>query len=61
MPHWTCDRCGARLYSASESLKWRGCPVCSGNLAREPRGRRPESRFGRPGPVSAEQARRKPG
>jgi len=35
MPHWNCDRCGARLYSASESLKWRDCPVCAGKLAPE--------------------------
>jgi hypothetical protein len=36
MPYWTCDRCGARLYSASEILKWQDCPGCTGNLARRP-------------------------
>jgi predicted nucleic acid-binding Zn-ribbon protein len=56
MPHWTCDRCGARLYSASESLKWRGCPVCTGNLARE---QREELRFQRERRATP-QARRKP-
>ena len=36
MPHWICDSCGTRLYSASESLKWRDCPVCTGKLESEP-------------------------
>lgn len=41
MPHWTCDLCGARLYSASEK---RDCPICTSSLARE---RQDESRFDR--------------
>ena len=32
MPYWTCDTCNARLYSASEALRWKKCPVCEGNL-----------------------------
>jgi predicted nucleic acid-binding Zn-ribbon protein len=56
MPHWTCDRCGARLYSASESLRWQGCPVCNGNLARE---RREQARFERERRASSAQTRRK--
>ena len=36
MPHWTFDRCGARLCSASESRKRQDCHVCAGNLARRP-------------------------
>jgi hypothetical protein len=35
MPQWICDSCGTRLYSASESLKWGDCPVCTGKLAAE--------------------------
>jgi predicted nucleic acid-binding Zn-ribbon protein len=33
MPHWNCERCGARLYSASKSLKRSNCPVCQGRLS----------------------------
>ena len=33
MPHWNCGRCGARLYSASKSLKGNNCPVCQGRLS----------------------------
>jgi predicted nucleic acid-binding Zn-ribbon protein len=33
MPHWNCERCGARLYSASKSLKRQACPVCQGRLS----------------------------
>ena len=33
MPHWNCERCGARLYSASKSLKRNNCPVCQGRLS----------------------------
>ena len=33
MPHWNCERCGARLYSASKSLRRNNCPVCQGRLA----------------------------
>jgi predicted nucleic acid-binding Zn-ribbon protein len=32
MPHWNCARCGARLYSASKTLKRNSCPVCQGRL-----------------------------
>ena len=43
MPHWTCGRCGARLYSASKSLKRSNCPVCQGRLS--PQADVPLSRF----------------
>jgi hypothetical protein len=36
MPHWTFDRCGARLCSASDSLETLDCPPCAGNFARRP-------------------------
>ena len=36
MPHWNCERCGARLYSASKTLKRQACPVCQGHLTPEP-------------------------
>jgi hypothetical protein len=35
MPHWNCERCGARLYSASKRLKRNNCPVCQGRLSAE--------------------------
>ena len=35
MPHWNCERCGARLYSASKSLRRNNCPVCQGHLSAE--------------------------
>lgn len=35
MPHWNCQRCGARLYSASRTLKQQACPVCDGRLTPE--------------------------
>ena len=35
MPHWNCQRCGARLYSASRTLKQQACPVCQGRLTPE--------------------------
>jgi hypothetical protein len=35
MPHWICERCATRLYSASESLRWEDCPVCGGRLEPE--------------------------
>jgi hypothetical protein len=52
MPHWNCERCGGRLYSASRRLKRPDCPVCQGRLL--PVDDRPQ-RFGReeanaPGP-----------
>jgi hypothetical protein len=46
MPHWNCERCGARLYSASKTLRRNECPVCQGRLA--PLEDAP-ARFGRPG------------
>jgi hypothetical protein len=46
MPHWTCERCGARLYSASESLRRAACPVCNEPLASPAD---PPPRFGRQG------------
>jgi hypothetical protein len=33
MPYWNCERCGARLYSASKTLKRNNCPVCQGRLS----------------------------
>ena len=35
MPHWNCERCGARLYSASRTLRRQTCPICQGRLAPE--------------------------
>ena len=35
MPHWNCEQCGARLYSAARTLKRQTCPVCQGKLAPE--------------------------
>ena len=35
MPHWNCEQCGARLYSAARTLKRPNCPVCQGRLAPE--------------------------
>lgn len=32
VPHWNCERCGARLYSASRHLKRGTCPTCDGRL-----------------------------
>jgi DNA-directed RNA polymerase subunit RPC12/RpoP len=32
MPHWNCEDCGRRLYSASRRLKRSNCPVCQGRL-----------------------------
>ena len=43
MPHWNCERCGARLYSASKNLKRNSCPVCQGRLS--PQGDVPSDRF----------------
>jgi hypothetical protein len=50
MPHWNCERCGARLYSASKSLKRNNCPVCQGRLA--PHGDIPSGRFEQAQPVT---------
>ena len=35
MPYWNCQRCAARLYSASRTLKEQSCPVCHGRLTPE--------------------------
>jgi DNA-directed RNA polymerase subunit RPC12/RpoP len=32
MPYWNCERCGARLYSASRTLRRQTCPTCQGRL-----------------------------
>ena len=32
VPYWSCEICQARLYSASDALRWKDCPVCEGNL-----------------------------
>jgi len=34
VPYWNCDNCGVRLYSASDALRWKECPVCEGRLVR---------------------------
>jgi predicted nucleic acid-binding Zn-ribbon protein len=50
MPHWNCERCGARLYSASKSLRRNNCPVCQGRLS--PEGDVRSARFEQARPVS---------
>jgi hypothetical protein len=35
MPYWNCERCGARLYSASRTLRRQTCPTCQGRLSPE--------------------------
>jgi hypothetical protein len=50
MPHWTCERCGVRLYSASKTLKRNSCPVCQGRLT--PQGDVPSGRFEHAQPVA---------
>jgi hypothetical protein len=50
MPHWNCERCGARLYSASKSLRRNNCPVCQGRLS--PQGDVPSGRFEHAQPVA---------
>jgi predicted nucleic acid-binding Zn-ribbon protein len=50
MPHWNCERCGARLYSASKSLKRQACPVCQGRLS--PQGDVRSGRFEHAQPVA---------
>jgi hypothetical protein len=53
MPHWNCERCGARLYSAARNLKRQTCPVCQGRLA--PEGDpAPPGRFDRAGDPAAD-------
>lgn len=49
MPHWNCERCGARLYSASKSLRRNNCPVCQGRLS--PQGDVRSGRFEQGQPV----------
>ena len=55
MPHWNCDRCATRLYSASKTLKRQSCPVCQGRLIPEGDAA-PSGRFEKSGPVSLELA-----
>jgi hypothetical protein len=50
MPHWNCERCGARLYSASRTLKRNHCPVCQGRLS--PQDEAPSGRFEQTQPVA---------
>lgn len=50
MPHWNCARCGARLYSASKTLKRNNCPVCQGRLS--PQGDVSSGRFENGKPVA---------
>ena len=50
MPHWNCERCGARLYSASKSLRRNNCPVCQGRLS--PQGDVTSGRFDSAPPVT---------
>jgi hypothetical protein len=50
MPHWNCEQCGARLYSASSSLKRNSCPVCQSRLA--PQGDVISGRFEKAPPVT---------
>jgi hypothetical protein len=50
MPHWNCERCGARLYSASKKLKNNNCPVCQGRLS--PHGDVGSGRFEHAKPVA---------
>ena len=35
MPHWNCERCGTRFYSAARKLKRETCPECQGRLVPE--------------------------
>ena len=50
MPHWNCERCGARLYSASKSLRRNNCPVCQGRLS--PQGDVDSRRFEHAQPIA---------
>jgi hypothetical protein len=53
MPYWNCERCGARLYSASRTLRRQTCPTCQGRLA--PEGDpAPLGRFEQRGPASVD-------
>lgn len=56
MPHWNCERCGARLYSASKILKRNNCPVCQGRL--EPKGDVRSGRFEQAQPGSGDSPER---
>jgi hypothetical protein len=53
MPYWNCERCGARLYSASRTLRRETCPTCQGRLARESDAA-PLGRFEKRGPASVD-------
>jgi DNA-directed RNA polymerase subunit RPC12/RpoP len=52
MPHWNCERCGVRLYSASKTLKRNSCPVCQGRLL--PQGEVISGRFEHTRPVAVD-------
>jgi DNA-directed RNA polymerase subunit RPC12/RpoP len=53
MPYWNCERCGARLYSASRTLRRQTCPTCQGRLV--PEGEpAPLGRFEKSGPASVD-------
>ena len=53
MPYWNCERCGARLYSASRTFRRQTCPTCQGRLAAE-RDPAPLGRFEKRGPASVD-------
>ena len=53
MPYWNCERCGARLYSASRILRRQTCPTCQGRLAPEA-DPAPLGRFEKRGPASVD-------
>jgi hypothetical protein len=53
MPYWNCERCGARLYSASRTLRRQTCPTCQGRLTPE-RDPEPLGRFEQRGPASVD-------
>ena len=55
MPYWNCERCGARLYSASRTLRRQTCPTCQGRLTPEPEAA-PLGRFEKRGHASVDLA-----
>jgi hypothetical protein len=54
MPHWNCQDCGARLYSAARILKRQTCPVCQGPLVLEGEDPVPLRRFEHTRPSSVD-------
>ena len=54
MPHWNCQDCGARLYSAARTLKRQTCPVCKGRLVPEADDPPPLGRFEHARPSSVD-------